>query len=107
MRKTKGIKAVRPYPHYKFPHEIQIKAEKLDNDGCAWYGGQPGSYILRCINYGWFPTEALMTVTNGKFADGNNIGAVISGNCGAVSLVVKDYLKAIAMLKKQGYQIVN
>lgn len=98
-------KAKRPYPHYKFPHEIIIEYKLLNEVSCNWYGVPVGSYDLRCANYGWFPTDILMGVIKGKYEDTNNIGATISGNMGSASIAVIDYQKAINMLRASGYNV--
>jgi hypothetical protein len=97
----------RPYPHYKFPDEITIEAALLTDDSCSWYKVPHGSYELRCINYGWFPTEVVMTVNKGKYEDGYNIGASISGTMGTSSIAVTNIDKAIEMLKMAGYTSVT
>ena len=95
----------RPYPHYKFPSEIIIKATKLSDKECQWFNVPLGSTELSCINYGWFPTNEIMGVISGKFSDTNNIGAFISGNMGTANIAVKDSEKAISILKEKGYII--
>lgn len=96
-------KRVRPYPHYKFPDEIEIRYKKLSESECSWYGIKLGSYEIFCANYGWFPTEAVMGVINRQYADTNNIGANISGNLGTRGMAVMDIKKAVNLLNSAGY----
>lgn len=96
-------KAKRPYPHYKFPHEIEIVYSVLSASQCHWLNVPEQSYDLMCSNYSWFPTDAIMTVKNGKYVDSYNIGAVISGNMGTASIAVRDINRAIELLNKKGY----
>lgn len=97
----------RPFPHYKFPDEIEIEYEKLDDDSCSWHNLSKGSCSLRTINYGWFPTDVLMGVVDGKYADTNKIGATISGNMGTAGMGVFDIVKAIELLNAAGYKQIN
>lgn len=99
------MKLKRPYPHYKFPHEIVIECIQLDTSSCKWHSVKEGSFQLRCTNYGHFPTEILMGTIKGKFADTYNIGAQIGGNFGSASLAVIDLNKSIQMLKGAGYKV--
>lgn len=96
---------IRPYPHYKFPDEVIIKYGLLKESDCKWFNLPLGSYQMWCVNYGWFPTNSLMGVIKGKFEDTNKIGAKLSGNMGSMSIAVIDVNTAIAMLKKEGFNI--
>ena len=97
----------RPYPHYKFPDEITIAYSAMNETDCKWHNVPLNSYDLRCINYGWFPTDILMGVINGKYADTKNIGATIGGNMGTASLAVRNIETAIELLKANGYNIIK
>jgi hypothetical protein len=80
-----------------------VKASKLPDDDCKWYGVPVGSYRL---NYPrWFPTEAIMGVVNGRYTDTFNIGAKISGNMGSANIAVLDLNKATKLLTDAGYTV--
>lgn len=101
------LKAKRPYPHYKFPHEIEICYKQMTEKECDWYGVPTGSYDLRCTNYGWFPTGVLATVVKGKYTDGHGIGLSISGNMGSAAIAVTDLNGALKLLHAAGYRKVK
>jgi len=103
--RTKEV--ARPYPHFKFPHEIFISVKLLSDNECHWYNVPVGSYELHTDNYGWFPTEIIMGVIAGRFSDTYNIGATISGNMGSMNIAVKDKDKAIQLLKDAGYNVID
>ena len=95
----------RPYPHFKYPDEITIQVKKLTEKDCQWFSVPFGSYELTTINYGWFPSDAIMGVIEGKYEDTNGIGAAIRGNLGSASIAVLDAIKATELLKAQGYNV--
>lgn len=99
------MKRNRPYPHFKFPDEIQIGYTKMKDSDCRWFGVPAGSYELRTLNYSWFPTQSIMGVIDGKFSDTNKIGAHISGNMGSAGIAVTNIDKAIQLLSSAGYSI--
>jgi hypothetical protein len=101
------ITKVRPYPHFKFPSEIEISFKLLSDSDCQWFNVKKGSYEITCINYGWFPTEVLMGVIKGNFADTNNLGATISGNMGSRSIAVTDIKRAVELLTVAGYPTIK
>lgn len=94
---------IRPFPHYKFPDEIQIECFKMKQNECLWHNVKENSYELRCTNYGWFPNDAIMGTIKGKYSDTYNIGAQIGGNMGTAGMAVVDIHKAIEMLNNAGY----
>lgn len=96
----------RPYPHFKFPNEIIISVTKMTESECQWHNVKKDSYEFRCINYGWFPTEIVMGVINGKFSDTNKIGADNGNNLGTAGIAIIDKDTAIKMLKDKGYNII-
>lgn len=102
MKKTERA---RPYPHYLFNDEIIAEVKPMKSSDCGWYGVKTGSYEITCKNYGWFPTEILCGVVNGKYTDTNNLGVTISGNMGSRSIAVIKIDEAIEMLKATGMKI--
>lgn len=97
----------RPYPHFKFPNEINISYKEMTESECQWFNVPKGSFQLTTTNYGWFPTQVLMGVVDGKFKDTKGIGATIGGNMGTMSLAVKNLKESLTLLKKEGYNIIN
>lgn len=95
----------RPFPHFKFPFEIEISVEKMDDEKCKWFSAPAGSSMLTTTNYGWFPTNVLMGVVKGIYSDTKKIGASIDGNLGTQSMTVIDTNTAIDLLTKAGYKI--
>jgi hypothetical protein len=70
-----------------------------------WFSVMPDSYEFRCTNYGWFPTDVIMTVSQHKYTDSNNLGITISGNMGTASIAIKNAREAISLLQNAGYNI--
>jgi len=97
----------RPYPHYKYPDEIEIQVKPMSIDQCKWHSVKQGSFELRTINYGWFPTEAVMGVVNRFYEDTHGIGADIGRNLGSAAITVVDVEKAKQMLIEQGYKLIT
>ena len=103
---------IRPYPHYKFPDEIIITYTLLSDSERQWYGGLSyKTYIVGCENYGWFPTEILMGITNHKFDSKHpkslKHGASIGVNTGTMNILVEAYglEETIKTLKENGYNV--
>lgn len=102
------MKRNRPYPHFKFPDEINIEYFLMSETACMWHNVPNGSYEIRCSNYGWFPTNVLMgTNAKGNFTDTNNIGANIGGNMGTAGMAVMNIKQTIKMLNEAGYNSVK
>jgi hypothetical protein len=97
-------KRIRPYPHFKFPDEVEIGYKLLSGKECEWFGVPYGSYDLTCLNYGWFPTGEIMGVIKGNYSDTHKIGATISGNMGTRSIAVVNIDKATQLLNEAGYK---
>ena len=93
----------RPYPHYKFPSEVNIEYLAMTDDKCKWHNVPLGSNAIRCVHYGWFPTGVLMGTVKGWFTDTHNIGANIGNNMGTASISVVNIKEAIKMLNDAGY----
>lgn len=77
------------------PKVFEYEIEKLSESDREWFGVE---YLIRCINYSWFPTEKIMGVKNGRYIDSHNIGAKTTGNMGTASMGVRDIDKAKKLL---------
>lgn len=79
----------------KKPKKLLFEIEKLDAEQKNWFGS---SYLIRCINYSFFPTDKLMGVVKGRYSDTNNIGALNTGNMGSATIGVENIIKAKKIL---------
>ncbi len=105
------MKRTRPYPHFKFPDEIDIVLEILTEDKMTWFGANKPSYTARTANYGWFPTEILMGVT-GKIFDHKHEKSIHNGASIGISLGTASILvtmekanNAMQTLRDAGYNV--
>ena len=79
------------------PKKFKFEIKELDAESKAWFGV---SYLIRCTNYDWFPTEMLMGInTKGRYYDQWEIGARITGNMGSMNIGVEDIVAAKKLLK--------
>jgi len=78
------------------PKKYIFTVETLDAESKNWYGC---SYLIRCTNYGWFPTKKLMGVNSkGRFYDKYKIGAYIGANMGSRTIGVENIKEAKKLL---------
>lgn len=78
------------------PKKFKFEIIKLDAESKDWYGA---SYLIRCTNYSWFPTEMLMGIhPKGRYYDQWGIGARITGNMGSAAVGVEDITAAKKLL---------
>jgi len=110
MEKTDNRK--RPYPHFKYPDEINISVEKLESKEAAWYGTTQKVAKLTTTNYGWFPVEVVAGIKHSRFDAATDLSKkngwiVGNGSLGTTStLILQDKLDVcIATLRKAGYNI--
>lgn len=79
----------------KKPKTFKYEIKKLSDSEVQWFGRK---YLIRVTNYGWFPTDKLMGVVNGRYSDTNNIGAKNTGNMGSATIGVENINKAKQLL---------
>lgn len=79
----------------KKPTKLLFEIEKLNSSQKNWFGS---SYLIRCTNYSFFPTNKLMGVVKGRYSDTNNIGAYNGGSMGSATIGVENIKEAKKLL---------
>lgn len=99
----------RPFPHFKFPDEINIEIKRIPDESCSWYGVPKGSYEARCTNHGWFPTELVAGVFKGRYTQGYGIsidsGYLDNRNLGTMGNAFDNCDKVAKILIDKGYNV--
>lgn len=101
----------RPYPHFKFPDEITVSIKPIPKENRNWFARNENKdwYFLRTENYGWFPTEILMGVTEGVFNPKHKKsvkhGTYNGWNTGTATIITTKPKQCAETLTKKGYTV--